>query len=223
MPRVLVTGASSGIGEAFARQYAADGWQVIATVRDQASADALAAQGIDVRRLDMRDFEGIDALGRDVADLAIDVAIANAGIYEGPDLSLADTDPVWWLDAFRINTVAPVLLARALVGPVRRSQGRTLVAISSLLGSLTLNRQAGHYAYRSSKAALNAAWRGLSVELPDVISVLFRPGRVRTAMGGADAPLSPDESVGALRRVIGGLTLADSGRFIDYMGQDTAW
>jgi NAD(P)-dependent dehydrogenase (short-subunit alcohol dehydrogenase family) len=223
MPTTLITGASRGIGFEFCRQYAADGWRVIAVLRDQQSAASLAGLGVDARLLDVRDFAGIKALAASLGGEPIDVLIANAGIYEGPDQTLDELDEAWWLDAFRVNTMSPILFARGLRDNVRRSSERKMIAITSLLGSIALNDQGGHYPYRTSKAALNAAWRALAIDAPELIAVLFRPGRIRTRMTGFDGPLSPEEGVANLRRRIAALNLADSGKFLDHSGKITPW
>lgn len=223
MPTTLITGAGRGIGYEFCRQYAASGWRVIAVLRDPQPSATLAALGVDVRQLDVRDFAGITALAASLGGEPIDLLIANAGIFEGPDQTLDQLDADWWLDAFRVNTMSPILFARALCDNVRRSGERKMIAITSLLGSIAMNEKGGHYPYRSSKAALNAAWRGLAVEVPDVIATLFRPGRVKTRMTNWDGPISPEESVANLRSLIAKLGPADSGKFFDHTGVITPW
>jgi len=223
MPTTLITGASRGIGYEFCRQYAGDGWRVIAVLRDEPAAATLAGLGVDARLLDVRDFAGIKALAASLGGEPIDVLIANAGIYEGPDQTLDELDEAWWLDAFRVNAMSPILFARALRDNVARSGERKMIAITSLLGSIALNDQGGHYPYRTSKAALNAAWRALAIDAPELIAVLFRPGRIRTRMTGFDGPLSPEEGVANLRRLIAALGPADSGKFLDHAGKITPW
>jgi NAD(P)-dependent dehydrogenase (short-subunit alcohol dehydrogenase family) len=223
MSTTLITGAGRGIGREFCRQYAASGWRVIAVVRDREAQAELAAHGIDARRLDVRDFSGIESLAASLQGEPIDVLIANAGIYEGPDQPLAAVDPDFWLDAFRVNTMAPLLFARAFRANVAASGERKAIAITSMLGSISRNDRPGHYPYRTSKAALNAAWRGLAIEAPELIAVLLRPGTVRTRMTGPDAPLTPEESVAHMRALIARLTPDDSGKFLDYTGEPTPW
>ena len=223
MSTALITGAGRGIGREFCRQYSANGWRVIAVVRDNDAHAELAALGIDARLLDVRDFPGIERLAASLHGEPIDLLIANAGIYEGPDQPLAALDPDFWLDAFRVNTMAPLLFARAFRANVAASRERKAIAITSLLGSMSRNYRPGHYPYRTSKAALNAAWRGLAIEAPEIIAVLLRPGTVRTRMAGPDALLTPEESVAHMRALIARLTPGDSGKFLDYSGQPTPW
>lgn len=225
MPTVLVTGANRGLGLEFARQYAASGWRVIATSRSLAKADGLRALGgqVSVHALDVADFAAVNALGRELARDAIDVLIANAGIAGPRAMTPEAVDAEGWGLTFRVNSMAPLALAGALLAPVARSEQRKMIAITSRLGSMGANSSGGYYAYRSSKAALNAAWRSYALDHPEIIAALLHPGWVRTDMGGAQASLAAEESVAGLRRVIAGLSKADTGRFYDHDGSPIPW
>jgi NAD(P)-dependent dehydrogenase (short-subunit alcohol dehydrogenase family) len=225
MSTVLITGASRGLGLEFARQYAADGWRVIATARDVKKARELGALGskVEIHRLDVTDLEAVSALGRELARDSIDVAIANAGVSLAKSMSPGEIDETAWLDTIRVNTIAPLALAGALLAPVERSEGKRLIAISSRLGSIGENSAGGQYAYRSSKAALNAAWRSLALDHRGVIAVVLHPGWVKTDMGGAGAPVERKDSIAGMRRVIATLTPADSGGFFNYDGAAIPW
>lgn len=219
MPTALVTGANRGIGLEFARQYAADGWRVIATCRDPAVARALAAvKGAEVRPLDVADAAAIAGLGRALAGQAIDVLVSNAGVWFRDGERFGALDYRAWQLSFAVNAIATARLAEALAGSVAGSAERKIVAISSRLGSLAL-MQSG-YLYASTKAALNAIVKGLAHDLKDrgIIAIAMTPGWVRTDMGGPDAALSVEQSVAGMRRVIAGLTAADSGGFFAHDG-----
>lgn len=227
MPTVLITGANRGLGLEFARQYATSGWRVIAAIRSPEKAEALRSLGgtVEVRRLDVADLSAVAALGRELAGETIDVVIANAGTA-GPRTLTPETvaaDAAAWEQTFRVNAMAPLALAGACHAQVARSRERKMIAITSRLGSMGANSTGGMYAYRASKAALNAAWRSFAVDHPDVIAVLLHPGWVRTDMGGQGALLAPEESISGLRRVIAGLGQADSGRFYNYDGNIIPW
>jgi NAD(P)-dependent dehydrogenase (short-subunit alcohol dehydrogenase family) len=227
MPTVLITGANRGLGLEFARQYAADGWRVVATSRVPDKADALRALGprVAVHRLDVADLAATSALGRALAAETIDVMIANAGISAARDMTAATVSAgaEAWERTLRVNAVAPLALAGAFHAQVARSEQRKMIAITSRLGSMGANSDGGLYAYRSSKAALNAVWRSFALDHPDVIAALLHPGWVRTDMGGHGALLDPEQSVAALRRVIANLGQADSGRFYNYDGSPIPW
>jgi NAD(P)-dependent dehydrogenase (short-subunit alcohol dehydrogenase family) len=227
MPTVLITGANRGLGLEFARQYAADGWRVLATSRDPDKADALKALGplVAVHRLDVADLAATAALGRTLAAETIDIVIANAGISVVRDMTAATVaaGAEAWERTFRVNAVAPLALAGAFHAQVVRSEQRKMIAITSRLGSMGANSDGALYAYRSSKAALNAVWRSFALDHPDVIAALLHPGWVRTDMGGRGALLDPEQSVAGLRRVIANLGQADSGRFYNYDGSPIPW
>jgi NAD(P)-dependent dehydrogenase (short-subunit alcohol dehydrogenase family) len=227
MPTVLITGANRGLGLEFARQYAADGWRVIATSRDPDKADALKALGprVAVHRLDVADLAATTALSRTLAAETIDVVIANAGISVARDMTAATVAAgvETWERTFRVNAVAPLALAGAFHAQVARSEQRKMIAITSRLGSMGANSDGGLYTYRSSKAALNAVWRSFALDHPDVIAALLHPGWVRTDMGGRSALLDPEQSIAGLRRVIANLSKADSGRFYNYDGSPIPW
>lgn len=218
MPSVLVTGANRGLGLEFVRQYAADGWRVIATCRDPDSAGELRAVAGDVRieALDVADWAAVDAfparLGED-----LDLFISNAGVGRADPLEAES-----WLRVLAVNAVAPTLLARALRD--RIVPGGKAVAITSKMGSIADNSSGGAIAYRSSKAALNAAWKSLAIDWSGRITVaMLHPGWVRTRMGGPNGLIDSPESVAGMRRAIEGLRPEDSGAFLDYDGSLIPW
>jgi NAD(P)-dependent dehydrogenase (short-subunit alcohol dehydrogenase family) len=225
MPTVFISGANRGLGLEFARQYARDGWRVIAASRSLDKAGALRALGssVAVHALEVTDFAAVAALARALDGESIDVLIANAGIYGPRDMTAASIDAAGWGETFRVNTMAPLALAAAFHAQVARSVQRKAVAITSRLGSIAANTEGGLYAYRSSKAALNAVWRSFALDHRDIIATVLHPGWVRTDMGGKSAPLGPEESVAGLRRVIASLEAADSGGFIGYDGKPIPW
>ena len=225
MPTVFVTGAGRGLGLEFAKQYAADGWRVIATVRDPKKAGALQALGsaVTVHRLDVRDFKATAELGRELGREAIDAVIANAGISPGHKVSIADVEEDAWLETFAVNSVAPMALAGALLPALKHGEQKKLIAITSRMGSIGENTSGGSYPYRASKAALNAAWHSLANDHREVIAVVLHPGWVRTDMGGSGAPVGPKDSIAGMRRVIAKLTPKDTGRFFDFEGKELPW
>lgn len=228
MSTALITGANRGLGLEFARQYAAAGWRVHAGCRQPEHADALRAVAGDVRlhRLDTADHAQIDALADDLAGEALDVLVGNAGVYgdtAGRGLGRLDYDA--WTHAFRVNTMAAARLAERFADALARAPRPAFAALTSLMGSMADNGSGGAYLYRSSKAALNAVLKSLSIDLrPRGIRVLIlHPGWVKTDMGGPGALITPQESVTALRRLIdaGGDEL--SGRFLNYDGAELPW
>jgi NAD(P)-dependent dehydrogenase (short-subunit alcohol dehydrogenase family) len=225
MPTVFITGANRGLGLEFARQYAAAGWRVIAASRSLDRAAPLRDLGkrVAIHALDVGDFAAVAALSRTLSGETIDVLIANAGIAGPRGMTAESFDAEGWALTFRVNAMAPLALAGAFHPQVARSAERRMVAISSRMGSIGANSEGGMIAYRSSKAALNAAWRSYALEHRDIVAAVLHPGWVRTDMGGKGAPLSPEDSVSGLRRVIAGLGPGESGGFFGYDGEPIPW
>src|SRR5471030_1928034 len=105
MPTILLTGASRGLGLEFTRQYAAAGWRVIATCRDTKRAEALrgVAGSVEIHALDATDFAAVGRLATSLGDVAIDVLIANAGVFGPRDMSPDAIDATAWAEVFRVN------------------------------------------------------------------------------------------------------------------------
>jgi NAD(P)-dependent dehydrogenase (short-subunit alcohol dehydrogenase family) len=225
MARLLVTGAGRGIGLEFVRQYAADGWSVVATCRNEAAAEQLRALrgNVAVEYLDMRDHEALVGFRDRIGGAPLDLFIANAGITR-PDGFASAEDADGWLEVLDVNCVAPTFLARNLAPRVAAAGGK-MVAITSQMGSIGDNGSGGWDAYRASKAALNAAWRSMGVAMAGqpVAIAMLHPGWVKTDMGGGGATLDAADSVSAMRRVIDGLTPRDKGVFLSYRGEKLPW
>lgn len=223
MPTLFVTGANRGLGLEFARQYRAAGWTVIATCRNPANATALTATGARIDALDVTDLAGIEAVATRLRGMAIDLVVANAGVFdEHAQFGRIDYDE--WQHALLVNALAPAKLAEALRPNLIAGQQKRFVAITSQMASIAQSG-GGNYAYRSSKAALNMVCRCLASDLRrDHIAVLaLSPGWARTDMGGPAAPLSAAQSVSGMRQVIDALSPARSGRFLDYDGRELPW
>ena len=226
MPTVLITGAGRGLGFELARQYAADGWTVIATVRDPKAGAKLAGLGktVQVHLADVTDRKAIARLASDLKGAAIDVLICNAGIYGPKGQSFGATDYVAWEEVLKVNLLAPMAVVEALVDNVAKSGLKRIVMMSSQLASLGLNMGADTI-YKTSKTALNQLTRCLASDLSGrgVTVVAVSPGWVKTDMGGPAAPLTPETSITGLRKVIAGLTPQKSGTFIHYDGSQNPW
>jgi NAD(P)-dependent dehydrogenase (short-subunit alcohol dehydrogenase family) len=231
MATILITGASRGLGLEFCRQYAGAGWKVLACCRDPDGASALRElsarhPAVSVHRLDLERFGHIDALARELAGEPIDILLNNAGIYGDSGRNrLGAMDYELWAKVLRINTLAPVKMSEALLPQIQRGSRRLIVAVTSLMGSMADNTSGGAIMYRSAKAALNAAMKSLSIDLRSqgIGVLLLHPGWVRTDMGGPNAPTPPEESVAGMRRVIEAFTPGDSGRFLNFRGEELPW
>lgn len=225
---VLITGANRGLGLEFAKQYAADGWHVLACCRNPETAHALHAiannhHRMQILALDVADFNQIDALALQLKNQAIDVLINNAGIY--PQSEFGDTNYDDWAQAFKVNTMASFKMVEAFVQHVAKSQLKKFAILSSKMGSIDDNTSGESYIYRSSKTAVNMVVKSLSIDLkPYGISfVSLHPGWVQTDMGGPNGLISVQTSVTGMRNVIEQLSLANTGQFIAFDGASIAW
>ena len=218
LPTVLITGGNRGIGLEFARQYLADGWEVIATARQ--SSPELDALDVPVEPLDLADREAVAAFPSKV-EASLDLFIANAGTSQPMNTQGADNAREWQ-SMMMVNAIAPYQLGKALLP--RMAQGAKMVAISSGMGSIAEN-SGGWVPYRTSKAALNMAWNSLALEAKPrgVTAVVLSPGWVKTRMGGTGAEISAEESVRDMRALIDRLAIADTGKFLRRSGSEIAW
>ena len=227
MPTALITGANRGLGLEFTRQYAADGWKVLATCRDPEAATALKSiKGeIQVLPLDVADFLAIETVSRILAKEKIDLLLNNAGVIGPLQWAFGDTDYNAWAEVFRINTQAPLKMTECFVDQVASSDKKLIVSITSRVGSISSNDSGEQYTYRSSKAALNMVHKSLSIDLAEkgITTAVIHPGWAKTDMGGANATVDPVDSVSGIRKVIDGLNSADSGKFFNYDGAPIDW
>jgi NAD(P)-dependent dehydrogenase (short-subunit alcohol dehydrogenase family) len=223
MPTVLVTGANRGIGLEWVRQYAGDGWRVHAGCRRPDKAEALREIGGDVtiHPIDVARPDHIADWAQRLKGQAIDILVNNAG--HGGDDRIAD--PAEWVKATQVNVIGPFLMARAFRDHVSSSDRKMIVNLTSRMGSIGDNSEGGSYAYRATKAALNAAMKSLAIDWKDggFTIVLFHPGWVQTAMGGPDALIDVAISVAAMRKKMDQLTPADTGSFFNYKGDPLPW
>jgi len=209
MPAALITGASRGLGQELARQYAADGWEVIGTTR---------------RDMDMKDRAQILRFARQLKGKPIDLLFCNAGISGKRGMALGSFDFDSWEEVLRVNLLGPAALAEALVDNVALSERKTIAMMSSRLGSIS-ESSGMTLPYSTSKAALNMLVKGLAATLAGrgITVVALSPGWVRTDMGGAGAPLTAESSVRGLRKVIQNLKSKDSGHFFSHDGAEIPW
>ena len=228
MPTVLITGCDHGIGFEFAQQYANDGWAAHATCLKEESRENLALLGdnLNFYRLDVSDQAAVKSFADGLQGTAIDLFINNAATFapdgNGP-LLLPDMDE--FMRVMRVNAVAPVYIAEALVNQVAISERKLMVFIGTRSGSIGDNSTGGHYAYRCSKAALNMAVKSISIEFGKrgIIAMVLHPGSVatETRTGGNGIPV--DESVSGMRNVIDALTPNMAGTFQRYDGGTVEW
>lgn len=222
---VLITGANRGVGLALARAYAARGCRVIATARTPAAADELIGLVKDhpgrvrVERLDLEQFDDIDALARSLANRPIDILLANGALTAGPADRFGATDYDHWARAFKVNAMAQLRLAEAFAPHISASRRKIMYFVSSRMGARTFGGVVG---YMSSKHALNFVVFHVADCLKDnqVIAVAAHPGHVATRAANFRGALTAEQSAAAQMAIIDRLTLTDSGKFFDPDGSE---
>jgi NAD(P)-dependent dehydrogenase (short-subunit alcohol dehydrogenase family) len=236
MPAViLVTGANRGLGLEFVKQYAEAGWRVIACARDLPGATALrklaaAHANISLESLDVGSLEQINDLAARLAGQPIDVLLNNAGwLGDRHKQSLAELDYATFEEVLRINTYAPLAMARAFMPHVLAGTQKKIAVITSGLSSLTNTARFGNlYFYRLSKAAVNMAMRTLQAEVrgQGVKVGILAPGMVDTRLlrsSGYEGPgvIEAPQSVAAVMRHIEALT--QDAEMTLYTGEKLPW
>ncbi len=240
MPSILITGASRGLGLEMCRQYADAGWRVFACCRNPETASGLApivdaANGaVTLHKMDVDDAAQVDAVAEELSGTPIDILVNNAGladaygtgVFEGnddPDLKNYDMDE--WLQILNTNVVSVGRVTGAFAGHVAASDRKLIMMMASGLSSVGNTWQAGRYAYRTSKAALNILMRGVGAWLePQGITVVsVAPGWTRTELGGPNAHNSVEEAIEGVRAVLDRLTIEDTGSYWNYDGKRLPW
>jgi NAD(P)-dependent dehydrogenase (short-subunit alcohol dehydrogenase family) len=226
----LVVGASRGLGLGLAAELRRRGWNVVATVRDQAGERrlrALAPQpggAIRIEHVDINDDAAVAALRRRLDEDVFDLVFVNAGIAlpEPGDAAGASRDEAATI--FLTNAVAPIRLARAFVDRVRDGSG-IIAFMSSGLGSVADKTDNYAELYSASKAALNSLLRSFAASLGRrrITVLAVAPGWVRTDMGGPGASLGVEESVRGIVDVLEARAGTGHHGFVDYRGREVAW
>lgn len=235
-PTVLITGSNRGIGLAFAKYYAEQGWNVLATCRKPESAEdlkALQAQypKLRIEQLDVTDHARIDFLAEKYRGQTIDLLINNAAILGPlPQQKVGELDFDLFQEVMAINVYGPLKMSEAFADHVAASEQKKIVALASGLGSLsTTGNMPGFYYYRISKAGLNMAMRGLRTDLKSrgIIVALIAPGMVGTQLladsGWTGKSLTPEESVAGMTEIIAALTPDDKGTITNTDGRTIPW
>jgi NAD(P)-dependent dehydrogenase (short-subunit alcohol dehydrogenase family) len=173
---VLVTGASSGIGETTALRLRRNGWHVLGGVRREGDAERLRAAGLEPLTLDVTEPEQIAAAAEAVGEQPLQGLVNNAGIAFAVPLELLPIDEL--RRALEVNVVGQLAVTQALLPALRRGRGR-VVNMSSIAGRSSLPMLG---AYGASKHALEGLTDALRIELrPFGIEVVaIEPGTIAT-------------------------------------------
>jgi NAD(P)-dependent dehydrogenase (short-subunit alcohol dehydrogenase family) len=234
---VLITGSNQGIGLEFATQYLDNGWNVIATHRRSSTPDSLAQLAtsypelLRIELVDITDIEQVKELGTRLNGVPIDVLVNNAGFagaMHTDEQSFGSLDYDVFEVVMRTNGLGALAVTEALVGSIKAGTQKKVIAMSSTLASFSQGPPSGGgYWYRMAKAALHMSYINMAKDLREegVIVTLVSPGIVFSEKNlgrGTPANIMIDGaiSVAGMIKVIDGLTLGDSGRFINYKGEE---
>jgi len=235
MPTVLITGANRGLGLELTRQYLDRGWSVIGASRGSSpELDELSEQPrFEAYRLNLTDDVALSDFAAGIGERRIDVLLNNAGTmgrHSFAELGLksgrfGSFDRSEWHRILDINLCTPMRLAELLVDQVAAGDRGRIITISSMLGSMGLNTVGGLYAYRASKAAVNAMMKSMAIDLAarGIIAIALHPGFVRTDMSGPMADIEAADSAAGMIRVIDDVTLGDSGKVLAWDGSELPW
>ena len=220
--KVLIVGASRGLGLEFVRQYRSAGAAVTATARDAEGLARLQAMGAKAVCLDVAVVASASGLAWLIDGEAFDVVIYNAGAY-GPRSSGMQAPTADEFDAvMHTNVLGAMRVLPQLAGVL--APGAKLAMLSSKMGSMGQRESPSGWLYRASKAALNSVLKDASLVLRgQAICVAVHPGWVKTDMGGAGADLTPERSVADLLKLIKALRPSDNGQFFNHDGSLISW
>lgn len=228
MPKILIIGASRGIGHAMAAELLARNWHVTGTVRDTGRtplhdlANSHAGR-LSIARLDITVPAQIAALRHDLNSERFDILFVNAGAANANQSeTIGETSTEEFIRVMVTNALGPLRVLEGLQDLV--TPEGTLGVMSSGQGSVANNTKGGKEVYRGSKAALNQYVRCFAArQMAERPMVLIAPGWIRTELGGPEAPFTLEETVPKIVDVL----LAQKGRpglrYLDREGNAVAW
>ena len=230
MTNVLITGANRGLGLGFVKSFLAKNINVICTTRNIAGSKELLEckkkypNNLEILGLDLLEENSENTLSDLLSDKPVDIFINSAGVGNSNQrFGVVSSKP--WLELLKVNLIAPLTVTQAIIENIKKGSDKKIYFLSSQLGSIEDNTTGGMYIYRSSKTALNQVVKSLSVDLkPMGITVIsLHPGWVKTDMGGPNAPVSIDESVEGMIKVIDTTDIKDTGKFLNYERRELPW
>lgn len=221
MKTALIIGNSGGIGSAMQQALTARGVQVQGLSR---SGDGL----------DVTDEASVQRVLSGVTG-PFDLILVATGALEidgaAPEKTLRALEPTAMADQFALNAMGPALVLKHALPLLLRNAPAVFAVLSARVGSIGDNRLGGWYSYRTAKTALNQLIHSAAIELArthrHLACVCLHPGTVETdftrAYLGRHPAVPAPQAAERLLDVIHGLTAEDTGRFLDYAGQEIPW
>ena len=230
MSTLLITGANRGIGLELCKQYLSQGWDVHACCRKPNIATELnncasKNKALTIHELEVTNETQMDALKKTLKGKPIDILINNAGVHALGASQFGKSDNEAWEEAVAVNLIAPMKMMETFVDNISMSKLKIIASMSSKMGSMDDNKSGGAYAYRATKAALNAVMVSAAHDLRHlgITALILHPGWVRTDMGGPHGEISVEQSGKMLRKILNECDITDSGKFFDIDGTVIPW
>jgi short-subunit dehydrogenase len=200
MKTALITGANRGIGLEFSYQLKKKGYYIIGCSRNPEQADNLKQFANEVIKLDVTNDNDITSMVKTLNNRPIDLLVNNAGTSGEQGVTVGNVNRENFINVLNVNCISVVKICDALLPNIQNSEEKSILVISSRMGSISDNEQGRSYAYRSSKAALNCAMRSFAIDVQSkgVHVMLIHPGWVKTDMGGPNGLVEVQASVSGM-------------------------
>lgn len=204
----VVTGAGKGLGEALVHELSAEGWLVLAVVRQAVHAEALGAlTGVQALVHDVRS-EDMGPVLEALQSRPVDVLVNNAA-QGAPHQPLGSVEAHGLLNAVDVNVAGPLRMVQALLPSLLEAARPLIVNVTSRLGSISAQARGDYadlstsYAYRISKAAQNMLTVSLAHDLRGQVRCwAVHPGKLATDMGRAGSTKPPRLAARELRALL---------------------
>jgi NAD(P)-dependent dehydrogenase (short-subunit alcohol dehydrogenase family) len=226
--KLLLIGASRGLGYALAGEYLKRRWHVVATERVKTKSQLERLSGssdgrLEIETVDIAFPDQVAALRARLASRKFDLLCVNAGVKNDDHETVADVSTDEFIRVMTTNALSPMRVVETFLDLVLPSG--TIGIMSSGLGSVTNNESGNYEVYRASKAALNTFMRSFAARhAGDARTLLLMaPGWVRTDMGGPQARLSIEESIPNLANTMDAQDGKAGLQYLDYLGRTVPW
>lgn len=227
--KLLLIGASRGLGLALTEEYLKRGWEVVATERRAKPSTLLhdlakAHEGrLEIEHVDIDHPDQVHALRTRLASRKFDMLFVNAGVTTGNHETAAEVSTDEFVRVLVTNALSPIRVIEALREHVV-PEG-TIGIMSSGRGSITNNVNGHEDVYRGSKAALNMFMRSFAARHANDARtlLLMAPGWVRTDLGGPEARLDIEDSIPGLVDTMDAQAGKAGLQYLDYRGRQVPW